>query len=123
MNGNRFIGQLKYGLIGGLTGGLGSYITIEFVKVFNKSVDIATLSLVPFLFLIPIILIITDVIDFKKMYFGYIPYILGYIISLFILMDAGVITKFWGWIYIIISMVIILCKIEFFKFIIELCKR
>jgi len=107
--------HLKSGLAGGLISGIGTFtITwlIKSLETLNNSVPkTQPVWIIPLLFIAPLIWSLFDIIDFRNMAGGYIGYIFGYIVSLFILMDAEIISKFSGWLYFIICIVLIGIKI------------
>ena len=112
---------IKSGLVGGLIGGLNTYIFISILTLIDNY-KLSYNNLVPLIFFVPLIIFLIDYDTFKKMAFGNTVYVFGFIISLFILMNAEIISMFWGWIYIIVSLVIILYKVGFLNFIWELIK-
>lgn len=119
MSSKSIIYYIKSGLIGTL---IGSFYIYIFILILDTIFENIPYNFIPLLSFIPLIIILNDYNTYEKMIVGYTGYIVGHIIGLSILMRTGIISIFWGWIYIIVSLVIILYKVGFLNFIWELIK-
>jgi len=103
---NKYTRRVGLGLEAGIISGIVNYLFILFLSELTSK-DMGFLSI---FLIIPVVFYLFDIKSFIVMSKGYYSYIIGYIISLFLLIDAGIISNS-GYVYIGASILLILGKL------------